>query len=416
MTTDVNSSIYIARQPIVDRKLDLVGFELLFPTAAAAAASPNDGVCATSTVIAHAFADIGIEKVLGGVDGYLNVDEDLLSSHLIEALPAQRVVIELRESAFLDDHVLDRVAELRSRSFRVAIDDFVGNHHDLDALLPLVDVVKVDFEGIDALAIPVLVGLLAKHDVTMIAAKVETRAQFVQARELGIGAFQGFHFAEPEVIAARRPKPSHVALIRLMSLVTTDAENAVIEAELGRHPDVALSLLRLASSAAMGQRQAVTSLRHALMLIGRRQLSLWLQLLLYTADGKGPAFGNPLLQMAAARGRFMSLIAERIPGPKGATKDLAFMTGILSLMDAAMKAPLADILSELNVVEVVRAALIERSGEIGAMLDLAEALERGNVDRVLEAATELPNLEFSEVHPLQLEAFRWATEIVVAAK
>jgi len=93
--------IYLARQPIVDVDKNLVGYELLFRSAPRDMADHDDSVLATSTVIANVFGDMGLSEVIGEVDGYLNVDTDFLFSELVEALPPERIVLELVEEFVL---------------------------------------------------------------------------------------------------------------------------------------------------------------------------------------------------------------------------------------------------------------------------------------------------------------------------
>ena len=111
--------------------------------------------------------------------------------------------------------------------------------------------------------------MVRRHNVRIVAEKVETPAQFEQAKALGIDLFQGFHFARPELMSAKRAKPTKLALLHLLSLAMGDAEIKEIADEFKRHPNLAVTLLRLVNSAAAGMRQPVTSLRHALILLGR---------------------------------------------------------------------------------------------------------------------------------------------------
>lgn len=411
-----DQTIYLARQPIVDVDKELVAFELLFRSTARNVADPTDNVVATSTVITNAFAEIGLDQVIGNVDGFLNVDTDFLYSDLIEALPSSRIVLELLETTIADERTIARVAELRKRKYRVAIDDFFGNFDDLDGLLPAVDLIKIDFQRLDALLVPVIVELLGKHKVKLLAAKVETPEQFQQARGLGITLFQGYHFARPEVLSAKRAKPAKLALLRLLALAMKEAETRDIEEEFKHHPSLSVNLLRLVNSAALGRRQVVTSLRHALVLLGRRQLRLWLQLLLYTSDRENRSLNSPLLQTAAARGKLMEQLAARDGGTESALKDLAFMTGILSLMDAVLEMPLVEILKELNVPVPVQAALLRREGRLGTMLSLTEQIERddgASIARSLERVGG--DMEHGELMTMQVAAYRWANEIATAA-
>jgi EAL and modified HD-GYP domain-containing signal transduction protein len=408
-------TIYLARQPIVDANKELVGFELLFRATARNVAEATDNVLATSTVIANAFAEMGLDQVIGSVDGFLNVDTEFLYSDLIEALPSSRIVLELLETTIADERTIARVAELRKRKYRVAIDDFVGNFDDLDGLLPAVDLIKIDFQKLDPLLVPVIVELLRKHKVTLVAAKVETPEQFRQARDLGITLFQGYHFAHPEVLSAKRSKPAKFALLRLLALAMGEAETREIEEEFKHHPSLTVNLLRLVNSAAQGQRQVVISLRHALMLLGRRQLRVWLQLLLYTADRDNRSLNSPLLQLAAARGKLMELIAARDRGTQSALIDLAFMTGILSLMDAVLEMPLAEILRELNVPVPVAAALLRHEGILGTLLLLTQQIEQDDRAGIAASLQQVPDgMNEGELMALQIAAYRWANDVATA--
>jgi len=408
-------TIYLARQPIVDEKMDLVGFELLFRSTADNVADVQDSVFATSTVVANAFAEIGLAQVVGPVDGYLNVDIDFLYSDLIDALPPDRIVLELLEQRIVDESTIARCNELRKRGYRIALDDFVGNFDELDKLLPSVDVVKIDFQRIDPLLVPMIVKMLRQFNVKLIAEKIETPAQFAQAKSLGIDLFQGYHFAHPQILSAKRAKPAKLALLRLMSLAMDDAEVREIESEFKRHPNLTVNLLRLVNSAALGRAQSVTSLRHALVLLGRRQLRVWLQLLLYTADRGEKSLASPLLQVAAVRGKLMELLATREPGPESSLKELAFITGILSLMDVLLEIPHVEILRELNLPAAVEAALLQREGEIGDLLTLAEGLEREDGKTVNATLHRIGNVDRDSLVKMQLAAYQWANEIAAAA-
>jgi len=405
------AQIYVARQPIVNREGELVAYELLFRSTEENASEVYDDLYATSTVIVNAFAEIGLDQVIGDADGFLNVDADFLFTDLVEALPARRIVLELTEQTIVEERTIERCIELRKLGYRIALDDFVGNFGELDQLLPVVDMVKINFQRLHEFLIPEIVTILRAHSVKLIAEKVETPQQFQQARQLGIELFQGFHFAHPEVLSAKRSKPAKLALLRLLALAMDEAETPDIELELKRHPALSVNLIRLLNSAAMGRRQSVTSLRHALVLLGRRQFKVWLQLLLYTSDRGNRSLSSPLLQLAAVRGKLMELIAERQSGTHGAFKDLAFMTGIMSLMDIVLEMPHDEIAEELNLPAAVKAALLTRDGQIGQLLSLTEQLEQDDAGAVSRSLHDIDGLDASDLADMQLDAFQWANEI-----
>lgn len=145
--------------------------------------------------------------------------------------------------------------------------------------------------------------------------------------------------------------------------------------------------------------------------VGGRQLRVQLQLLLYTADRGDKSLGSPLLQLAAARGKLMELLASRKPGPESVMKELAFITGILSLMNVLLETSYEDILKELSLPDAVKAALLERAGEIGQMLSLTEILQRDDRHEVNEAVQKLGAIDTGELMDLQLAAFEWANQV-----
>jgi len=412
----IAQDIYVARQPIVDVNKQLVGYELLFRSAPSEVADHDDSVLATSTVIANVFGDMGLGDVIGSVDGYINVDTDFLFSDLVEGLPPDRIVLELLEQRVLDQPTEQRVRELRKRGYRIALDGFVGNLDERDKLLPEVDMVKIDFHSLDPLLMPMIVKMVRRFKVRIVAEKVETPEQYEQAKALGIDLFQGFHFARPELLSAKRAKPDKLVLLRLLSLAMGDAEVRDIEQEFKRHPSLAVNLLRLVNSAAAGMRQPVTSLRHALIVLGRKQLRVWIQLLLYTADRGTNANRSPLLQMAAVRGKLMELLVTRRQGGQpSATAELAFITGILSLMDVLLEMPHADIIKEMPLPQPVASALVDREGEFADLLTLTEGLERDDRAVVARSLKRLGNVEPSHLAGMQREAFLWAHELTAAA-
>src|SRR5687768_15699789 len=175
-------NVYLARQPIVDRDGELYGFELLFREGEGPI-NVTDGMLATSTVMGNVLNELGIQQVLGRLRGFLNVDAQFISSQLLELLPPERIVLEILESAIIDEPLIDRCRELRKRGFDIALDDYIGDFARIEPLLSLVSMVKIDLaqvtlEQLDAVCAP-----LRDSGVMLIAEKVETERQFLQCRD-----------------------------------------------------------------------------------------------------------------------------------------------------------------------------------------------------------------------------------------
>jgi len=408
-------NVYLARQPIVDRAGELYGFELLFRGGENINAQGVDGMLATSTVMGNVLNELGIQQVLGRLRGFLNVDSRFLASQLPDLLSPQQIVLEILESTMVDDALVDRCRELRKRGFELALDDYTGDYARVEPLLPLVSMIKVDLGCVPRDDLARVCEPLRACGAKLVAEKVETQADFEQCRELGMHYFQGYHFARPELLSARRSVRARTSMLRLLSLVYNDAELSEIEEEFKRNPQLGYNLLRLVNSAAAGLSTKIASIKHGLVMLGRRQLQVWLQLLLYTGESGERFVSSPLLQTAAMRGRLMESIAWR-EDPNGEQyHDYAFMTGMLSLVDVLLGFPRAQIIEQLNLADEVREALLEGSGRLGRLLCLVEMLEgeeRHAIDEHL-AALRLPKYDLLR---LEWAAMRWANQLLEETK
>src|SRR5450830_683257 len=132
---------FLARQPILNREQELIGYELLFRNAAVGPANVNDDVSATASVIAHA-SELGLNNVIGNLHGFINVDATVLMSDFINFLPADKVVLEILETVKVTPELVKRVTELSRAGYVFALDDVIAESEDIAQLLPLVKIIK----------------------------------------------------------------------------------------------------------------------------------------------------------------------------------------------------------------------------------------------------------------------------------
>ncbi len=408
----MSNEVFIGRQPILDRSQQIVAYELLFRRSHQRnCAEVYDHLAATAKVIMHAFADLGIEAALGPYKGFINCDEAMLLSDLLEALPPDKIVIEILETVEATPAILERCSELKARGFSFALDDFgKGEAQYNKQLLDLVEIVKVDVLAVAEADLYEVTRSLQKWPLRLLAEKVDSRKQASICHDLDYELFQGYYFAKPMIVAGKKLGRSQLALIRLLGLVLEDAQTPELEKVLKQEPGLTMNLMRLTNSAAAGARTKVSSLSHAVMLLGRRQLQRWLQLLMYSDPASGSG-ANPLMQLAATRGMLMELLAGKLkPGDQQAA-DLAFMTGIMSLMPTLMSVPMEEILCSINLDNDVREALESRRGSLGAMLNLTEALEGDEGQTCHDLTAQLTGLDANVVNACLSQALAWASNI-----
>ena len=405
MTDPALSPALLSRQPILDVKEELVGYELTLqasPTITAASRA--------AALVCAAYAELGIRSALGRNTAFLRVDHDFLHGDAIEALPNDAVVLELVLDSEPDEATLVRCHALRDRRYSLALADYRGLDERSRPLLTLVDVIKIDVRTRNADALRELAGPLAHLPLKLLAEGVETRETMERCRAIGFQLFQGRYFAKPEIVSGRRLSASQASLIRLSNLAGCDADTGRIEEEFKRETALAVSLLRIVNSVGFGATRNVSTIRHAITLLGRRQLQRWLQLLLMSPAGKTPdASRSPLLQIAALRGRMMELLTECATPRDRALAEQGFITGIMSMMPAALGLPMEEIFAQISLDPEVRQALAEHQGTLGRMLDLLECYDNEDSDgceRVLAQLGDL-GIDHNRLNLCLADALRW---------
>ncbi|PHV08068.1 EAL domain-containing protein [Janthinobacterium sp. BJB412] len=403
---------YLGRQPILDRNQALFGYELLFRNAPVGPANISSDLSATATVIAHA-AQLGMEKVIGDALGFVNVDADVIMSDIFSFLPREKVVLEVVETMKVSQPVLNRMAELVGLGFSFALDDVTLDTGHVQALLPLVEYIKMDMRDMPLSTLMKLAPRFKQDNKKLVAEKVETREEFKNCLDLGFDYFQGYYFAKPVIMSGKKLSPSQLAVMELMTLVTSEADNLTVERAIKKDVSLALNLLRLVNTPAVGVRQRIDSLSQAVTILGRRQLQRWLQIMLYAEPAKRGHSMTPLLMLATTRGRLLELLANKLRPSQRNVADVAFTVGIMSLMDTLFGIPMAEILTQIPVNDEVADALMFRGGFFGDLLKLAECIERIEEleDHIVPTLRDLA-MSTDELVELEMAAFEWSDNVV----
>ncbi len=409
----MSQNIFVGRQPIVDRARRVVAYELLFRASRdAQTAVFEEGGRAAVRVMVNTFASLGVEAVLGPYRGFFNVNRSVLLSDALEALPRERVVIEILEEVEADAEVIARCRALRDAGFRIAADDWVLDD-PRQALLPHVEIVKVDLPSVPERSLRKLVRELRRADVLLLAEKVEEVEQFDRCVALGFDLFQGYFFARPVVLEGVDLDTTRAILVKLLQQLTVDAPTDQIVETFKQEAKLGLNLLRLVNTAGRAARVELQTIEDAVRRLGLRQLARWVSILLY-AQGDAGELDSPLLRTAAHRGRLMELLASRGaagteaagPGVARDATERAFLVGMLSLADALLGRPLPELVHELRLGQETTRALVDRRGPLGDLLRFAESVETGDPTKFEERLEDL-DLDLASLQKLDDEAYAW---------
>lgn len=398
------TEFFIARQPIFDPKLALRGYELLFRSSATNAAPVDmDRASATAQVLSTT-ADLGLASLVGAQLAFVNLPERFLDEPDLLPLAPGQLVLEVLEDVELNEARVANIQQLAERGYTIALDDFVYDGR-FEAVLPHVDIVKLEIPAIPRERWAEEVCRLKKRGHRVLAEKVETDEEFQVLRELGCDFFQGYFFARPKVISGRRLASSQLALLQLLSQVTDPGCDVDALTELvGRDVALSVRVLNHVNSAANGLNRRVSSLREAIVYLGRERIRNIVALLIMARVDDKPA---ELLSTALVRARFCQLLALECDDEQ---PDAFFTAGLFSVLDALMDLTMAEVLQKLPVSEDLAMALLEQSGPIGHSLSLAIDLERGACLRRPPPA-DLPESTLARTYH---EARQWADEVVAA--
>lgn len=402
-----NEKYLIGRQPILNRNEEVVAYELLFrSTTALNSADVADASQASANVIINTLSGFGLEHLLGPHQGFINLELDLLMSDSIHILPKDRVVLELLETLQITPELVERCRELSEAGFVLALDD-----HEYDpiyeALYPIVRIIKVDLMLSSLDRVEEMLQRFRPYDVMLLAEKVETREQYLRCRDMGFDYFQGYYFAKPSLMEKKRFDDSGANLLKLMRLLSEDADIDAIEQAFRQSPGLTYKLLLLVNSVSLGLRVKIQNVRHAVATLGRQQIRRWVQLALFASDRDG-GLENPLVDMAAVRAAFMEQLACKMPQLRDNNEAIeqAFMTGILSLLERIYDISVEEIVSSLNLTDDVRDALTSHSGIFGELLTLAEHLEQLDFSEAAELSGRL-GISQQAVTEAQIKAYNW---------
>jgi EAL and modified HD-GYP domain-containing signal transduction protein len=396
---------FIARQPIFNRRLGVHAYELLFRSGFKDFFDHPDPDQASSRVIADSLLLPGLDSLTGGRPAFINVTRELLVRDGISLLPASTTVVEIVETVEPDREVLDACRRLKGRGYLLALDDFACGSR-WEPWLQLVDIVKVDVIASGPADRAALARRFKHAGPRMLAEKVETQAIHRETKGLGYQLFQGFFFERPTTLSARdipTSKFHEVQLLREIHRPGLDfsAIEEIVEHEVG----LSYKLLRYINAAFFGWRGHVESIRHALMLLGEREIRNWASVVIMA----GMASDKPdeLVTQALMRGRHCELLAPAA-GLEWRAHDL-FLMGAFSLIDAILDCPLATVLREIPIASDIKDALLGEAGPLRDLFTVVVAYAGGDWGLVAERAKRL-GLDEAEISARYVEALRWCDE------
>jgi EAL and modified HD-GYP domain-containing signal transduction protein len=365
--------IFVARQPIYDRQLDLVGYELLYRDTEQCRAQFDNGAQASSKLIINTFMGFGLENIVGSNPAFINLTHDFFVDEQPIPMSREQVVLEVNENILPAEHVLEGLQQLAAKGYTIALDDFVYKP-ELEPLLKIARIVKIDLGALGREKLAEQAEICKQFDVKLLAEKVESPGDMEYCKELGFDYFQGFFFCKPQLVRAKSQPANRAVILQILDKLQDETAD-VEQLEKVIIQDVALTykLLRYLNCATYAMRREINSVREALMLIGTAQVKKWAILLLMSSyDNDKP---EELIATAMVRARMCELLAQK--NSKTLDPEQAFTTGLFSTLDAVMDTPMEQLLDTISLNTNIKFALLNHEGPLGKLLLQALRYEKG---------------------------------------
>lgn len=410
LVDDPVADVFVARQPIFWSDQRVMGYELLYRESSQAQSAGDNGLgIMTSSVLVNALLAIGLKDITSGTVAFINFTRELLLDEMAQLLDPDDVVIELHESIRPDPDVVAAGRALKEQGFVLALDDF---EFDADSapLLEISQIVKVDVLGKSPDDLREIKARLDPFQVHLLAEKVESEEMHKTCVDLGFSLFQGFHYLKPETLSKRDLSTESVAVVHLMNLLSDmNVTDRQVEEAFRSDPGLSYKLLRMVNSAALGGR-GVTSIEHALRLLGRDPLYRWISMLLVADSKNGSGVRNELIKSSLFRGRLCELIGDQVRGPSCPGLPMSgtlFLIGLFSRIDIILKIRMEDLFKKVDLSDTAQNALLWRQGTGGEILKAVESFEDGKWE-VAERVLEDLGFDPGELTNLYLESIAWA--------
>lgn len=401
-------NIFLARQPIYDINNKAVAYELLHRSSSenrfAFDVSADE---ATKKLISNTLS-IGFDELLDNKMAYINFSTQLILQEMPSVLPSNKIVIEVLEDVIPTNEVKVALKRLKNEGYSIALDD-VTLKSEFWSFGKLINVYKVDFRATSARdRAEIIEGIrIINPDAILLAEKVENTEEYQEALEHGFQYFQGFYFSRPIMMEGKDiPARNTNCYLILSELLKKDYDVSKIESIIKADVSISYKIMKMLNSAAFGFVQEISSIRQAIVLMGKKKLS---KLLTIIAMSQMECENEEEISRALiVRAYFCELVAKYIGYAKS---EQCFLAGLFSDLDKYMQRDMKDIVDELPIEWELKEALTGTENEISTILKLVIAYE--NMDNFdMLKYTAMLNIDKSKLIEFYVKAIKLGTRIL----
>lgn len=370
------STTYIGRAPVFDRRLDVCGYHLVVDRLDDAGRAAGD---APRQLLTRALLEVGLDSLIGGRSGFVEVTVDLLAEGLHRALPAHRMFIEV--TGPVEAGAEEVLRTVRDEGYPLIIGS-LESCAEPDRVLPIATGLRVDVRtgDLDAAA-----EALAAHNPRgrLLATGLADSADVEPCRAAGATWLRGDVLRPAERIDEPTVPANRLAVLQLLSElerpdVDIDDIDALIAIDLG----MSYKVLRMANSSYLALERRVERTRDAVVYLGIDTVRAVAALLALSEATDHPP---EIVHQSLLRARHCEEILQ-LTHPSAA--HAGFTTGLFSSLDLLLGLSVDQVLHRIPVSDEISHALRSRQGLLGRTLDVVIAYERHDLERLARGTIE----------------------------
>ncbi len=399
-------NFYLARQPIFDKTETVIGYEIIYRSSLYSTGD-NDIIYreATSRLLLNSYLDVGMDTLLGGHIAFINFDYDLVMRESPFFLNRGSTIIQVSTTIEPDEAFIEKLTQFKEDGYMIALTDYVSEYPHRE-LVRMADIIQVNVEHTFATDLKMMMIEFKHSDHILLAKNIDTTAQYDLCVEAGFDLFEGYYFCQPTLTEGRMLQPSNYNNMEILKLANTpEPDVKLISKKIEEDVQLTVKLLRLVNSSHYFMNK-ISSVQHALAMIGVDSLKNWLNLALMDAflGRQTPE----IIKLSMFRMRLM----ETVGLESHLRKDIETLKliGILSVLDVLLDKTMLEVVNPLPIDNKLKMTLLGRKTQYSDLYRLVLDYEKGDFNKAYRAAMSA-RFNLDKLPELYAEAIRWSDDI-----
>ncbi|MBU3108357.1 EAL and HDOD domain-containing protein [Clostridium gasigenes] len=398
--------IFLARQAIYNKNTKIVAYEILYRNSLKNAFDKNQKQEEATYKVMQNISSFGLNILTKNKLAFINFPEEVINSNMATLLPPDKVIIEVLETVEPTKEIIANLKFLRHKGYTIALDD-ISTYKQVEGFLGVIDIVKIDYKLSNKAERINIIQKLKNKNIKILAEKIETENEMIEAKSLGFDYFQGYYFSKPTVmesedIAAKNRTIFYVIIELMKEDYDIDRMENLIKSDIG----LTYKFIKFINSAYFSFIQEVSSIKNAVMLIGANELRKWLCII--SISEMNSNIGEEHANNIIIRARMCELISEN----KGYNdKDLAFMVGLFSDIHMLMDKSLIDVVEELPIGKEGKAALLGEDNIYSDILNLVISYENMDEEKI-QIISSKTKVNIDKLGEIYLASIEWGSKLL----